>query len=368
MLLPKLSEFKFSNKTVLVRGDLDVPLRELKTQSANWRTKLKTFEVEDDTRLKACLPTIKYLLKQNCKVILMGHLGRPKGKVTEGLELAPVAEKISQLLRPEIKTKASKIQLKIQNIPIYLISENLWLLENLRFYPGEEENDLGFVNILSTFGDFYVNEAFSASHRKHASIVGLPKLLSHCAGLHFTEEVENLIKVLDNPRRPLVFVLGGAKPETKLKFIDQFSQKADWVLVGGRLPVDYSKESQEKVLVATLTEDKLDINSDSIKKFSEIINLAKTLVWNGPLGKYEEKRHESGTRKVAEAIVGIKGIKMVGGGDTIAALNKYGLLSKMDFVSLGGGAMLEFLAKGTLPGIQAISNQSSAIRQKYTED
>jgi len=367
--LPKLQSFDFKKKTVLVRIDSDIPLIEGK--------------VGDDTRIKACLPTIEYLLENEAKVILMGHLGRPNGKVVEELSLKPVVEKLKELLGAKVQRyKGAKVQLKVQDFPVYILDKNLWLLENLRFYSGEESNSLDFAKNLSLLGDFYVNEAFAASHRGHASIVGVPKLLPHCAGFNFIKEVENLSKVLENPKRPVVFIIGGAKPETKLTLVGDLVSKSDFILIGGLLPLSYQSSASssqgipseyshqpKNVVIANLTEDKLDIDGNSIEKFKEIILNAKTIVWNGPMGKFEVgEMGEKGTRGIAEAIAESKAFKVVGGGDTIVALNKFKLLSKIDFTSLGGGAMLEFLAKSTLPGIQAISNQSSAIRQKYTED
>lgn len=418
MKLPKLSDFNFSNKTVLVRGDLDVPLREPKTHDS----KLKTFEVEDDTRLKACLPTIRHLLKEKAKVIILGHLGRPGGREVNEFRMAPVAEKLKELLENELPIANPKVGLRIQKIPIYVISENLWLIENLRFYPGEEENNLEFAKILSTLGDFFVNEAFAASHRNHASVVGLPKLLPHCAGYNFIKEIENLSRVLENSIKPVVFIIGGAKTETKLPVIDNLFEKVDIFLLGGvvantfmvagpmhpkiigKSVVDQdqlemarkitSRQKGERIeypvvgpiwkvkiptnlIVAKKENGKfseievvdtrfktgevfdqekmiVDIGSETEELYTRVIEQAKTIVFAGPMGIIEEERFSHGTKAVLEAIVKAKAFKIVGGGDTIAALNKFNLLSKIDFVSLGGGAMLEFLAKGTLPGIEAL--------------
>ncbi len=320
MKLPALHDFNFCGKKVLVRGDFDVPLQGK--------------EIVDDARIRECLPTVKCLLDSGAKkIILMGHLGRPEGRIVEDLRLAPIEEKFRGLLD----------------------SKNIIFLENLRFDKREEENDGGFAKELAGMGDFYVNEAFASSHREHASIVGIPKFLPHCAGLHFASEVENLSKVLENPRRPLIFVVGGDKPETKLPLIADFSQIADIVLIGGVLVRARDKARVEKnVIYAELTSDGFDISGDSIKEFEEIIRNAGTIVWNGPMGKFEDEKYEAGTRKISEAIAESKGFKVVGGGDTIAALKKFNLLDKMDYVSTGGGAMLEFLAKGTLPGIAAL--------------
>jgi phosphoglycerate kinase len=226
-------------------------------------------------------------------------------------------------------------------------------LENLRFFPGEEENSPEFTEKLSLLADFYINEAFSVSHRKHASIVGLPTKLSSAAGFHFKKEVENLSKSIDNPPRPVVFIIGGAKPETKLPLVYKLAEKADWVLVGGTLAGE-EKGVKGNIVFTDLKESGLDITSESAKMFSGIISRAKTIVWNGPMGKYEEEESTEGTREVALAISAANAFKIVGGGDTIASLTKFKLIDKMDYVSTAGGAMLEYLANGSLPGIEAL--------------
>jgi len=281
------------------------------------------------------LPAVKYLLDNGAKkIILMGHLGRPEGRVVEDLKLAPVEKRFRELLD----------------------SKNIIFLENLRFDKREEENDAGFAKELAGLGDFYVNEAFASSHRQHASIVGIPKFLPHCAGFHFASEVENLSKILENPKRPLVFVIGGDKLETKLPLVVELAHFANSVLVGGALTQNMNINN---VLFAKPTDDGFDISDDSIMKFGEIIKKAGTVVWNGPMGKFEDEKWEMGTRKIAEAIAGCGGFRVVGGGDTISALKKFNLIDKMDYVSTGGGAMLEFLAKGTLPGIEALENNKN---------
>jgi len=320
MNFPRLCDFDHKNKRVLVRCDFDVPL--------------KDGVVENDSRIKECLPTIKYLLEHSASVILMGHIGRPGGKVVEELKMAPVREKLTQLLG----------------------SASFTLMENLRFDPGEESNDPEFAKKLASLGDFYVNEAFATSHREHASIVGVPKLLPHAAGFHFAAEVENLTKAIKNPKKPLVLVIGGAKLETKLPFVLEFAKKADFVLVGGTLIKKESQENPPNVLFATLTNDGFDIEEESIKKFSDIIKTAGTIIWSGPMGKYEEERWSAGTKEVAQAVAECPGFKLVGGGDTIVALKKFNLLDKMDYVSTGGGAMLEYLATGSLPGLKALTD------------
>lgn len=327
MKLPKLEDFNFQGQKVLVRCDLDVPLQQAENRLL----------VADDTRLRGCLPTIQFLLSHNASVILLGHLGRPEGKVVEELRMEPVRQRLAALLR----------------------TDNFTLLENLRFDPGEEANDLEFTRKLASLGNFYVNEAFAASHRPHASIVGLPKLLPHAAGLHFVQEVEGLSKAVENPSRPLVFVIGGAKPETKLPMVEEFAKKADWVLVGGKLIQNSEFKVQNdnlksKIIWGSLISSGLDINQESIEKFKEIIKNARTIVLNGTMGKYEERGAEKGTQQIFEAAANSSAFKIVGGGDTIAALTRFGLIGKMDYVSTAGGAMLEYLADGTLPGIEAL--------------
>ncbi len=333
MRLPVLSDFDFKNKKVLVRCDFDVPLKQGK--------------ILDDTRIRECLPTIKYLLEHQAQVILIAHLGRPEGKRVEELSLVSVAQRLVKLLQRKGE---------VSNLDYHgLLEGDLFLRENLRFDFQEEANDPKFAQELASMADFYVNEAFSVSHRKHASIVGVPKLLPHCAGLHFASEVENLSKVLENPERPLVFVIGGAKPETKMAYVESFAAIADAVLVGGTLAKEKSKVKKRPIIdFADLSDDGLDINKDSIERFCDFIMGAGTVVWNGPMGRYEVPQGTEGTKRIAEQITKIRGLKIVGGGDTISALKKFNLIDKIDYVSTAGGAMLEFLAKGTLPGIKAL--------------
>ena len=340
MKLPDLRNFDLKKKRVLVRLDLDTPLRD--------------GQVEDDTRLKEGLPTIDYLRTQAETLVLLGHLGRPEGRVVLELALEPVARRLKELLG-----KSGEIErVLLGDFVAYKISENIFLLENLRFDKGEEENKREFAERLARLGDFYVNEAFATSHREHASIVGVPKILPHGAGLHFMAEVENLSKVFERPKRPLVFVIGGAKPETKLPMVEKFAKIADCVLVGGDLvkceEFAVLKSKFRGVIGAKLRRDGLDINRESGRKFVEIIEKAGTVVWNGPVGKYEEEKFATGTRQIARAIARSSAYKVAGGGDTIAFLQKNNLVDRMNWVSTGGGAMLEFLAEGTLPGIEVL--------------
>lgn len=304
MQLPRLEDLSVSEKKVLMRADLDT-----------------------EYRFQALIPTLDYLLKNKAEIILLGHKGRPDGKVAKDLSLKP------------LEARFRKWQVRIE--------------ENLRFDPGEEANDESFARQLAKKGDVYVNEAFGVSHRKHASIVTLPKLLPHVAGFRFQKEVKNLSRVFENSKRPVLVIIGGLK-EDKLDYIEDFKKFADKILIAGRLPEYLQEVSDEKLLIANLLPDKEDITVRSIEKFEEEIAKAGTLVISGPIGKFEEEGYKQGTERVFKAIVKTKALKVGGGGDTQKAISMLGLADKFDWISVGGGAMLEFLAKRTLPGIQAL--------------
>ena len=334
-------------KKVLVRGDTDV--------------KVQSSSIEDGFRLKAMVPTLKFLLQKKAKVILIGHLGRPKGKFVKELSLAPISEYLNTL---DLPTHYNNIYYyskeKIKEIFAGKEQGKILLLENLRFGKGEEENNDDFARELSSLADIYVNECFATSHRKHASFVGIPKYLPSFAGLQFAKEIETLSKILENPARPLVFVMGGAKIETKIPLTKKISKIADTILLGGLLMFAKELEGMPKVRFPVDSMRIDDIGPKSIAVFGKILKNAKTIVWNGPMGKFEEKEFAQGTKAIAE-LLAEKAEKrevevIVGGGDTIAALDKFGLRDKMSFVSTGGGSMLQFLADGTLPGIEALEN------------
>ena len=365
MKLPALEKEKVFGKTVLLRADLDVPI---KIQNSKFKIQNS---VEDDTRLVTALPTIEFLLKHNAKVIITGHLGRPDG-IDKNLSLEPIADWLA---------KGFKIYdlrfMKIGGFDGWKIDDNLFLLENLRFYKGEEDNDQEFARRLARLADIYVNDAFAVCHRAHASIVGIPKYLPHFAGLHLQEEVKILSGVLENPKRPLVVIIGGAKIETKLPLVEKMRDFADYVLVGGKIAKELTEilkaQHQEfekrkaTLLVADLNPDGFDITSKSIDSFLQIANLAKTIVWNGPVGlissalihstssgQISKLDTERGTWELAHGIIKSKVYSVVGGGDTVGFLRQLRLLDKFSFVSTGGGAMLEFLSGKNLPGLIAI--------------
>lgn len=359
MKLPDVRDFDLTGKKILLRTDYDVPIRLIPRRGSGLRSG-QAFQVADDTRIQGSLATIKLLLAKEAKIIILSHLGRPKGKIVQELSLRPVAEKLKELL-PE-----ANFQL-ISNDELEKLDGEIILLENLRFNPGEEANDSEFSRKLASLGDFHVNDAFACSHREHASIVGLPKLLPHAAGLDLLEEVNVLSDVREKPKRPVVVILGGAKKD-KLDSVGGLLGWADKILIGGKLPLiitNYSREagsrsagqfpvSNEKLIIGTLGQEGKDLTLGTVEKFMEIIKKAGTIVWAGPMGEYEIKDYEHGTKMIAQAIIESPGFKIIGGGDTEAALTKFGLDKKIDFISSGGGAMLEFLAYGSLPGIMAL--------------
>ncbi len=317
MNLPKPTDLDVAGKRVLVRLDLD------------------TSATLDDLRIKAAKETLDYLHFQKAKIIIIAHRGRPDGRIDESLSLKPF-EQLFSGYQVEIK-------------------------ENLRFNAGEEANDEAYAREIASWGDIYINDAFASSHRSHASIVGVPKLLPHAAGFHFIDEIENLSKVFE-PKRPLVFLISGVK-EDKLPYIKEFEKFADKVLVGGRLPDflgDEALESvrlkakNEKVVIGNLNQDKEDITLNTIEIFKNEIEKARTVVVSGPLGKYEDDGHRQGTEKVFKAVANSVAFKIAGGGDTEKAISTLNLSNEFDWISVGGGAMLEFLSKKTLPGIEAL--------------
>jgi len=358
MQLPDLRNFDLVGKRVLLRVDFDVPLIEQTTEGRQHRV------VGDQTRIEKALATINYLLSVDTKIILLSHLGRPERKTVPELSLAPVASVLSSFLGIEVPLVSAIEQ--FSNLAIKLV-----LLENLRFNPGEEENDSEFAQKLASLGDFYINDAFAASHREHASIVGLPKILPHAAGLGLLREVEVLSGVLENPKRPVVVILGGTK-EDKLEDASGLLKFADYVLLGGKLPsliTNYQLLiTNPKTIIGELNENGKDITLETIEKFCEIIKKAGTVVWAGPMGKYESEmgngppageagKWEMGTKEIGRAVVESGAFTVIGGGDTEAALTKFGMVEKIDFVSSGGGAMLGFLANGDLPGLAALRHK-----------
>lgn len=325
-------------KKVLLRYDIDVQI-----------TKGR---VSEEFKLKAGLETLKLCIANAVKVIIIGHLGRPvKGQDNLGFSAKPIQVWLEQALGQPVAFAQSLEQAAQETGKIVL-------LENIRFFEGETEEDVNFAHKLASLGERYVNEAFS-SHNKAVSTTVLPALMPHAAGLHFAEEVRVLSEVRNNPRKPFVAVMGGAKVADKLPVINEFSKKADVVLVGGKLVAEIRQQNinlPKNVMVGMLNSDGLDIAPETIEAWRGLIMRAKMIVWNGPLGKFEDPKNDA-TKKVAEIILDSQAQIVIGGGDSVAALSQYGLFQEAQehaFVSVGGGAMLKFLADGTLPTIEAL--------------
>lgn len=355
--MKSIKQANVKRKKVLVRGDLDIPLRKLEAPPSprlRWAGGNSKLEVADNTRIKAMLPTLRFLMEQEAKVILCGHLDRPRGEVVEELRFDPVAKELSKHLGAVHKLDDC-VGAEVENAVKAMEPGDIILLENLRFHPEEEKNDPEFAEQLASLADIYVNEAFATCHQNHASIVGLPKLLPAYAGLRLAEEIETLGGILKNPKRPLVFIIGGAKEKEKAAAAKGLSKISDKILLGGLLIFDRKLEGIEGVVFPTDSINACDIGPKTTEMFTKIIKEARTVVWAGPLGKFEETKYSKGTRKIAEVLANHKDAETVaGGGDTIAALDKFGVRDEIDFVSVGGSAMLRFLAGESLPGLAAL--------------
>jgi phosphoglycerate kinase len=340
-----LKDLDFKNKRVLIRVDYNVPF--------------ENGEIKDDSRIKLTIPTIEFILSQTkSKIMLISHLGRPDGKYIEEFSLLPVAKKLEELLKKKIKfikeLKSGDADFEIRNLK----DGDIALGENLRFYPEEENNDEQFaINLCHNFGVF-VNDAFSASHRAHASVAQIPRFKPSCAGYLMEKEMEELKKALNPPRRPALAIIGGAKIETKIPAIENLANIYDAVLVGGKI----ASEAQEKqmkfpsnvVIAEDFSEGNFDIGPRTIEKYKQAISAASFLVWNGPMGKFEDEKYKIGTKAIYNAIVEADAYKIAGGGETIEYINSENGLEKFNFISSGGGAMLEFLSGKKLPGIEAL--------------
>lgn len=322
--MKSVKEAKINNGTrVFVRCDIDVPLENGKI--------LTTF------RLDSIVPTLRYIIEKGGIPIIAGHISKPGGEYREELS--------TKHLKPYFNKNLGEGKYE--------------LLENLRFDPREEKNDKSFAQELSQKADFYVNESFATCHRKHASIVGITAFLPSYAGLRLQLETETLGK-LNTPKKPFIVLIGGAKLESKMPVIERFLKTADRVLLAGLLSLEWSKEiPQNLVLAGDFRDGDKDISAATVEKYINIIGEAKTVLWAGPVGVYEKEEFIVGTKKIAEAIVNETQresmYSVIGGGDMTAAAAKLGLINKFSFTSTGGGAMLNYLAEGTLPGIEALN-------------
>ncbi len=393
-MLRLLKDFPIQAKRVLVRVDFNVPLDK------------SSGRITDDSRIRAALPTIQYLFSRGAKVILMSHLGRPDGQVVERLRLKPVAHRLGELIAQEVRMAEDCVGSKVEEEAHRLADGQILMLENLRFHPEEERNVLSFAQALARLGQLYVNDAFGTAHRAHASTEGVAHYLPSCAGFLMQKEVECLSRVLEQPVKPLLAITGGAKISDKLKLLGNLLAKVNTLLVGGGMSYTFLKAKGLEIGTSICEDDLLekareilgqadeigvelllpldlvvasslesggkhrivkveeipsgfagvDIGPRTCDLFTQKILTAKTIIWNGPLGVFEIPPYEQGTRAVAEAMAKADALTIVGGGDSAAAVQKFGLTDKMSHVSTGGGACLEFLEGRKLPGIEILKD------------
>lgn len=392
--MKRLEDINPNGKMVFLRVDFNVPLDEEQN-------------IRDDTRIRAALPTIEYLLGRGARLVLCSHLGRPKGQVNPKLSLKPVARRLTELLGQEVVLAPAVIGEEVEKLKEELKNGQALLLENVRFHAEETSNDTGFAHELGRGIDIYVNDAFGTCHRAHASVVALAELIKEkAAGFLLEKEVEYLDRATKSPEKPYVAILGGAKVSDKIPVLQSLVEKADSLLIGGAMAYTFfsaegfdvgkslveedlkgqalailekAREHQVELLLpldhliaAAIDKDAaaevvstfpfppdrlaVDIGPLTIKKYAEIIARAKTVFWNGPLGVFELDRFARGTIEVARAIANSRAISIVGGGDSIAALEKAGVAAQIHHISTGGGASLDYLARGTLPGIEALAS------------
>ncbi|MSR76904.1 MAG: phosphoglycerate kinase [Candidatus Omnitrophica bacterium] len=386
-----LEDIDLKNKRVLLRVDFNVPLDD-------------ALQITDDTRIAKAVDTISYCLKHGAKLIIMSHLGRPKSSKDTQFSLKPCAERLSQLINKKVELLSDCTGPAVKAKVDALKSGEALMLENVRFHPEEEKNDPIFAKELASLGEVYINDAFGAAHRAHASTQGVTKYLPAVAGYLLGKEISYFEKAVSNPDRPFITILGGAKVSDKIKLIDNLLNKADQILIGGAMAYTFYKilgigignskfdpageevarealkKSKEKGVPIILPVDRViaqkmeknvptqivtgdipdgwsgfDIGPASCKQFIDILKTAKTVVWNGPVGVCEIPPFDKGTRELATFLASLKGVTtIIGGGDTAAAVKKFGLEDKMSHVSTGGGAALEYLEGTVLPGVAAL--------------
>jgi len=385
-------DIEVGGKRVLVRVDFNVPLDE------------ETGAITDDNRIRATLPTINYLINRKARVILCSHLGRPKGKVVEKLRLAPVAQRLSQILGQKVEATTDCIGPEVEKAVEKLKPGDVLLLENIRFHPEEEANDVAFAQALARLADVYVNDAFGASHRAHASIVGVAKYLPAVAGLLVEKEINTLEGILAHPAHPFAELTGGAKVSDKISILENIMDKVDCLLIGGGMAATFLKAKSYEVGLSLMEDDTLDfaaklmrdaaqrgvclmlpvdvvvadklsagaevkvisvksippdwrivdIGPQTISNFSQELRRCKTIFWNGPMGMYEIPQFAQGTQAMARLLAGLEATTIIGGGSTAEVVTAMKLVDRMTFVSTGGGASLRFLSGGTLPGVEVL--------------
>ncbi len=385
-----IRDLESDNKRVFIRVDFNVPLNEKN-------------EIEDDTRIRAALPTIQYVLEQGAKVILGSHLGRPKDKPEEKYSMKPVAKRLGELLDKEIKIASDIIGPEAQSRASQLQKRDVLLLENLRFHPGEKKGDPEFAKALAKLADVYVSDAFGTAHREDASVVAMAKYFEkRAAGFLMEKELKYLGQLLKNPEKPYIAILGGAKISDKIEVIQSLTSRVDQLLIGGAMAYTFLKAQGKDVGKSLCEDDKLDLANElfasgKIKlprdhvispepkegvptrivatgdgfggwmgldigpttrdSYSAELRAAKTVFWNGPMGFFELDAFAEGTNAIAKTLASISVITVIGGGDSVAAVEKCGVTDKITHISTGGGASLEFLSGKELPGIAVLTDK-----------
>ncbi len=388
-----MKDLDLKGKRVFCRVDFNVPM--------------KDGEVTDDTRIRAAVPTIEYLVENGAKVILASHLGRPKGEVNEEMRLAAAGSRLSELLHKEVKSLKESIGASVEKEIGEMQQGDIILLENVRFHAGEEKNDDTLAKSFAELADVFVNDAFGAAHRAHASTAGIAKHLPSVSGLLLEKELDVLGKALSEPERPFTAIIGGAKVKDKIGVIDHLLDKVDNLLIGGGLSYTFIKAQGHEIGNSLVEEDKLelarsfiqkaeekgvkfylpvdatvadefskdaetkqvkieeipsdwmglDIGPETAKLYADVIKNSKLVIWNGPMGVFEMEPFANGTRSVAEAMAETEAYTVIGGGDSAAAVEKFNVADKMDHISTGGGASLEFMEGKELPGVTALTDK-----------
>ncbi len=390
-----LNDLDVKGKRVLVRVDFNVPLDKT------------TNDVSDDKRIKESLPTIQFLVESNAKIILCSHLGRPDGRIIGSLKMDKVAERLAILLNRKIRKLNDCVGSEVKNEIMQMNEGDIILLENLRFHPEEEANNRDFSKQLADLAELYINDAFGTCHRAHASTYGVTKYLKSAAGFLVEKELRIMSKAMEMPVKPFIAILGGAKISDKIKVIENLLTKVDKMLIGGAMMFTFLKAQGKKVGFSKSEDDSLDmakellqnnkiilpvdvvvaerldadadskvvyvdnipegwmgldIGPKSVEKYKQILKDSKTVIWSGPMGVFEFEKFANGTKEIAKFLASLNATTVVGGGDSAAAVEKFGYASKLTHVSTGGGASLEFMEGKKLPGIEALEESYKNFR------
>ncbi|MCX6762140.1 MAG: phosphoglycerate kinase [Candidatus Moranbacteria bacterium] len=344
MKIRRIQDADVAGKKVILRVDFNVSLE-------NGRAK-ETFKI------KAAKESLDFLISKKAKVVLLSYFGRPNGKALPEFSMEQLVPDVEELLCVKVKFISDCIGDKVREGVGKMVEGEVLLLENVRFYEGEDKNDEDLAKKMADGFDIFINDAFSQSHRNQSSITGITKFLPSYAGFRLQEEIAEMTIVKEHPISPAVAIIGGAKIETKLPVIKFFEEKYDYILVGGKIAneaLDQGIEFSGKVILPIdFVDDRLDIGPKTLEKFEKIISQAKTIVWNGPMGKFEEEKYAISSDEILKAVLASSAFTLVGGGETLEILERNGAMEKVDFVSTGGGAMLDYLGGEKMPGIKAL--------------